>query len=195
MRSERKEGQNNREGIIDLSNLSVFFCDNELLNSYYEKKLAEIEDEDKWIEDNRDNLLREKNKITQAVKDGIISDGEPETIWKFRVKKLEDLKDKLISIKNEAEDRLSEIKKEIALRLGKFLPDWKLKEANVNFTINEKADYCVDGTEITVDLGRLIHEENPIENVIEGITHELFHVWMEEEEKYSDSHQFSSRSE
>jgi hypothetical protein len=49
--------------------------------------------------------------------------------------------------------------------------------------MNDMANYCVDGKDITADLGRLVHQENPIENVIEGITHEVFHLWMKEKKE------------
>ncbi|MDP2705870.1 MAG: DUF5700 domain-containing putative Zn-dependent protease, partial [bacterium] len=61
-----------------------------------------------------------------------------------------------------------------------------LEKARINFTINENADFSVDGSEIIVDLGRLAAEEDYFETAVNGITHEVFHVWSGEKSDWSD---------
>lgn len=86
---------------------------------------------------------------------------------------------------------MPEILKEVSVRLGKFLPKWKLKWAKIEFKINEGSDYCInDFNFITVDLGRLAHGDDFIENVMAGLAHEISHVWMTEIERELDTDSF-----
>lgn len=168
------------EGIIDLKNLAVVFCEDGIINSYYESKQAEMTDKDKWIEENQDYLKQNEARITKAVETGQIHNGNPETIWRYRLDMFEGGKEKALEIKKELEERIEQIKAEVAKRLSKFLPDWKLENATVTFTMNESANFCVDGTSIIVDIGRLVWEKDAVEKVIEGMAHEVFHIWMKE---------------
>jgi len=114
----------------------------------------------------------------------------------FYNEKLRELEDKAkegqekaLVIKNELENHVDEIKAEVTKRLEKFLPDWIVDQAKIVFTMNEGADFCIDRNTITVDLGRLLFEQNQTEKVKEGITHEIFHLWMSEGSEWSDSEQ------
>lgn len=149
-----------KEGQINIDALSFNFCDDDTVRTFYDKKLHSLKDKEKWLEKNKDKL--EQNKIAKAVEDGLIKDSQPETIWKFLVDKARDEQKKVIEIKRELESKIDEIKNETVKRLSKFLPDWSSNRAKIIFTMNEKADFCIDGDTITVDLGRLLLEQDPI---------------------------------
>jgi len=176
MTSEWPQRIERQKGNIDISNLSYDFCDDELINTYYEQKLLEIEDKDKWLEENEENLLQSKDRIAKAVQDGLIANDNPETIWQFQIDRVKNGNEKIVEIKKELEGKIEQIKIDVAKRLSEFLPNWKSENATVTFTMNDKADFCVDKNEITVDLGRLLGNEDFIEKVTEGITHEVFHI-------------------
>ncbi|MEI8344104.1 MAG: DUF5700 domain-containing putative Zn-dependent protease [Candidatus Moraniibacteriota bacterium] len=184
-----------QKGNIDISNLSYDFCDDELINTYYEQKSLEIADRDKWLEENQENLLQSKDRIAKAVQDGLIANDNPETIWQFQSDRAKKGKEKIVEIKKELERKIEQIKIDVTKRLSEFLPNWKSENATVTFTMNDKADFCVDRNEITVDLGRLLGNEDFVEKVTEGITHEVFHIWMKEKNKWSDSNQDNESDE
>jgi len=185
--NEKLESQ--REAVINLDALSFDFCEDDLVGNFYDEKLRELEDKTKWLQENKAKLEQNKEKITKAVEEGLIANAEPETIWQFQVDKVKDGREKVLAIKNELESRIDEIKADVVKRLGRHLPDWTAEKAKIVFTMNEKADFCIDRDTITVDLGRLLFEQNPTEKVKEGITHEVFHLWMSEGSEWSDSEQ------
>lgn len=174
---------------IDISNLSYNFCDDDLINTYYEQKLSELTDKNKWLKKNKENLLQSKDKIAKAVRDGLIIDDKPETIWQFQIDRISKGKNEVMRIKTEIEQRMEQIKINVAKKLSVFLPNWKPEKMIIIFTMNDKADFCVDENEITVDLGRLSGNKDFIEEVTSGIAHEVFHVWMKEKNEWSDSKQ------
>ena len=180
---EQPESQ--KEGLINLDALSFGFCEEDLVRDYYDEELRGLEDKTKWLQENEPRLEQNRDKIAKAVKDGLIPDAEPETIWQFQVNQLE----KVLMIKGELGSRIDEIKTEVAKRLGEYLSDWTIEKTKILFTINEKADFCIDQDSITVDLGRLLFEKDPTEKVIEGITHEVFHLWMSEGAEWLNSKQ------
>lgn len=189
MSSEWPQNTEKQGGNIDISNLSYDFCDEALINTYYEQKLLKIADKDKWLEENQENLTQSKDRIAEAIQDGLIADDNPETIWQFQLDRMKDGKDKIVGIRIELERKIEQIKIDVAKRLSEFLPNWKSEKAIVTFTMNDKADFCVDENEITVDLGRLLGNVDFIEKVTEGITYEVFHIWMKEKNEWSDSKQ------
>jgi hypothetical protein len=178
-----------KEGSVNLDSLSFEFCKDNLVYDFYDEKLGALENKERWLEENRNKLEKNKGKIEKAVENGLIADANPETIWQFQIDKAKDGQEKVLAIKNELESRIGEIKTEVVKRLGKYLPDWTAEKAKIVFTMNERADFCIDRDTITVDLGRLLFEQDPKENVKEGITHEVFHLWMSEGLEWSDSEQ------
>lgn len=184
-----ENSESKREGLVDLDALSFEFCENNLVRDFYEIKLSELGDKEKWLEENEEKLKQNKEKIAKAVENGLIADSRPETIWQFQVDKAKEGQEKVLETKSELENRVDEIRNEVAKRLGKFLPDWTADQTKIVFTINERADFCIDGDTIAVDLGRLLFEKNVTEKVKEGITHEVFHLWMSEKSEWSDSKQ------
>lgn len=177
------------EALINLDALSFDFCEDDQVRNYYETKLGELADKDKWLEDNQEQFALNSEKIAKAVQDGLIADSEPETIWQFQLEKATEGQEKVLAVKRELESRVDEIKAEVAKRLDIFLPDWNAGQATIVFTMNERADFCIDSDIITVDLSRLSFEQNPLETVKEGITHEIFHLWTSEKSGWSDSKQ------
>jgi len=188
-RHSPKNLESKKEGLINLSSLSFEFCDNDLVHTFYYEKLRLLADKEKWLEENKDTLEQNKDEIAKAVEDGLIADAEPETIWQFQIDKAKKEQERVLAIKRELESRIDEIKREAAKRLGKYLPNWTAGKAKVVFTMNKMADFCIDRDIITVDLGRLLFEQDPTEKVKEGITHEIFHLWMLEGLEWSDSGQ------
>lgn len=177
------------ETIINLKALSFDFCQDTFIRDFYEEKINELNDQDKWLEKNEKELVQSHDKIAQAVEDGLIADEQFETIRQFQIDKTKEKPEKVLALKSELEDHVDEIKNEVAKRLGKFLPDWTAGQAKIIFTINEKSNFSIDNDIITVDLDRLTAEPDPIETVTEGITHEVFHFWMAEGSDWSDSRQ------
>lgn len=183
--------ESKKESSIDLSVLTFDFCADGQIKSYYDQKLSEIEDREKWIEENKERLTQNKAKILKAVEDGLISDDRPETIWQFQYNKAKEGPEKVLQIKKELEGKVEDMKRIVAERLGGFLPDWILNKTTISFAMNEKADFCVDKDNITVDLGRLVSEKDFFEKTIQGITHEVFHIWMSKKSDWSDAEQES----
>ncbi|MFH1456900.1 MAG: DUF5700 domain-containing putative Zn-dependent protease [Patescibacteria group bacterium] len=189
MNSKWSQNTERQGGKIDISNLSYDFCNDDLISTYYEQKLLEIADKNKWLEENQENLLQSKDRIAKAIQDGLIANNNPDTIWQFQMNRIQNGKNEIIRIKAAIERNIEQIKINVAKRLSEFLPKWISEKATVTFTMNDKADFCVDENQITVDLGRLLRNENFIEKVTEGISHEVFHIWMKEKNKWSDSKQ------
>lgn len=169
-----------KESEVDLSSLSVDFCSNQEIEQRCQNKLKDIQDKDQWLEKNREKIAKNKSQIQKALEKGLISDDKSETLWEFEAKRLNEIKEKAPLVKQEIEQGIENIKEEVKSRLQKFIPSWKLKEASVTFTMNDRADFWVVGHKITVDLGRLALQDQPLENTIQGLTHELFHVWNKE---------------
>lgn len=167
------------------------FCADDKIKNYYDQELSKIEDREKWIEENKEKLIQNKAKILKAVEDGLISDNRPGTIWQFQYNEAKEGQEKVLQIKRELEGGVKDIKRIVAERLGGFLPDWILNKATISFTMNEKADFCIDRDNITVDLGRLVLEKDFFEKTIQGIAHEVFHIWMSEKLDWSDAEQDS----
>lgn len=188
--SEKQDGVESAD-IVDLSNLKIDFQSDQKITEYYKIKLEEIEDMDKWLEKNKFNIERNKVAIALAVQQGLIKNDSIEAIWQFEIEQKRREQEGVIEVKNILEARLPEILKEISTHLGEFLPGWKLKWAKIEFKINEGSDYCInDFNFITADLGRLIHEDDFIENVTAGLAHEISHVWMNEKERKWDTDSF-----
>jgi hypothetical protein len=179
--------ENKTESLIDLKNLSFEFCSDELIVKSKNKELTELENQKKWTEENQSKWERKKDKIEEAVRMGFLIDSKLETIRQSKINRLEKDQTKTIEVKKELEQKIEAIKNEVTKKLAKYLPNWKAKETNIIFTINEEADFCINGNTITADLGRLIFSQNPQETVIEGLTHEVFHAWMNEQKDYSEA--------
>lgn len=180
---------------IDLSALTFNFCADDEVVLYYNQELDEIGNRERWIEENKEILTQNKTRIVQAVKDGMIFDDRPETIWQYEYARTKEGQEKILRIKKELAGKVEDIKKRVAEKLENFLPDWVSKKIAVIFTLNKEADFCVDEENVTVDLGRLALEENFLEKTIQGITHEVFHIWMSEKLTWSDAEQDSISDE
>lgn len=177
----------------DLSNLKIDFLSDQKIEEYYERKLQEIEKKDQWLEKNKSNIEKNKNAVMLAVKQGLINDDNIESIWRFVLEKTKKEQERAIKIKNILEAKLPEILKEISSRLGEFLSGWKLEWAKIEFKINEGSNYCINEHNfITVDIGRLVHKDDFIEDVTAGLTHEISHVWITEIERKSDTDSFNA---
>lgn len=172
--------ESQKEDEINLSALTFDFISDDEVTSYCKGKLYELEDRDKWITENEEKIEQNKENILKAVNEGLIPNSEPETIWQLQIKETENKQENILRLKKELENNIEFIKQGVIKKLAEFLPNWNLKEAAINFTINEKSDSCVNGSNIMIDLSRLAMEENPIETTVHKITHEIFHIWMSE---------------
>lgn len=177
------------ESEINLSSLSFSFWSNDEIKILWEQKIRDLEDKEKWIKENEDKILKNKEVLAVAVESGVIPNSNTETIRKYICDKAKNEIGKIPQIKNELEKRIEYIKKSVSEKLAEFLPSWILDKATVTFGVNEKADYSIDGNNIFVDLGRLISKDNFIRNTVQGITHEVFHIWMGEKTNWSDDKQ------
>ncbi len=189
IQKQKVEEWKKNESKIDLDLLSFNFCPDSEADNYYDKKLEELEDKDRWIERNKNELLENKDRIAKAIENGLIADEKSETIWQFQIDRVKQEKEKIVQIKKELNEKIDQIKDGVVKKLSKLLPDWKPDKIIINFTINENADFCVDGDTITVDLERLSSEKDFLEKTVRGLTHEIFHVWMSEGNEWSDSKQ------
>ena len=54
--------ESRKESAVDLSVLTFDFHTNDQIKNHYDQKLLEIEDKKKWIEENKESLV--KNKLT-----------------------------------------------------------------------------------------------------------------------------------
>jgi len=178
-----------KESIINLSALGFDFCSDDEITDYYGQKMSEIKDKERWINENREKLSQNRAKILKAVEDGLIPDDRQETIWQFQHDKVKEEREKVLLIKREFESKVEDIKKLVTEKLSGFLPDWILDKATIPFTMNNGADFCVNKDVITVDLGRLTFEKDFFEKAVQGIAHEVFHVWMSEKSDWSDAEQ------
>ncbi len=72
--------ESRKESAVDLSVLTFDFYADDQIKNHYDQKLLEVEDKDKWLEENKESLVQNKTKILKAVEDGLIPDSRPETI-------------------------------------------------------------------------------------------------------------------
>lgn len=171
---------------INLNALEFDFCNDDFIKNYYEKKISEIADKKKWIETHSNSLAKEQKRIEKAVELGIIPDARAETIWEFNVNKLKNASTNAIETKNKLEKQLDQILENIQNRLNTYLPNWKAQKAKIKFGMYERADFRIDFDTIFVDLGRLQFADNTNEELINGLSHELFHLWFSENIDWSD---------
>ncbi|MFA6586241.1 MAG: DUF5700 domain-containing putative Zn-dependent protease [Candidatus Paceibacterota bacterium] len=171
---------------INLSKLSFNFCDDTFIEEYFISRIREMEDKYQWIEKNREKLMAHKNEVDDLIKNGLIQDGNIETIWQYRLDRYKKDHERVLKVKSYLESNIEYIRENVAKKLSIFFSVFDLKKTNVNFTINKKADFCVE-RDIIVDLVRLGVKNNPLQDAINGITHESFHVWMGEKSDWRDS--------
>ena len=172
---------------IDLSHVSVRFIDDKTIDRHYVKKASKIADPQKWYDMNRNALENEKPALEKMVADGILPDTRPESLCRYLQNRLASEKTEAERLRDAVKERHQEILRAAASRLSEFIPSWKPEKASLFFTLDERADFRVDGTKITADLGRLAHAKNWLETATAGITHEIFHIWMQEGDDWSDA--------
>ena len=172
---------------INLTELSFNFCSDKVIDDFYNEKTRELLNKEKWLKDNNEFIEQNIKVIAKAINNGLIPDNKLETIWQFQVNKAKEAAKSLININNNLKQYVKEIKSEVAKKLSQYLPDWSIKNASIFFTMNENADYYMENNCITVDLERLLWEKDPLEKVKQGITHEVFHLWMLEKVIWSNS--------
>ncbi|HHX58356.1 MAG TPA: hypothetical protein GX706_01140 [Candidatus Moranbacteria bacterium] len=151
----------------------------EELKSENNLALQKVASFDNWLETNRDELTINKEKIEEAVELGLITNSEPETVWRYQKEKLEKDLEKMLEVKLFIEKNIKKIKLSINQRIESSIPIRGKITANLNFKINELADFCVEEKNITADLRRLSHSQNLMQDIVDGVTHEIFHAWFQ----------------
>ncbi len=179
---EIPETESKKESLIDLKALSFNFCSEDFLHSFYNRKLQQLENKEKWLAEYGKQIEENKKALNEAVQKGLIRDSEPETIRNFQIDREKEKQKRVMEIISTIQNHADEIKDDVAQSLSKFLPDWS-PAMEIMFTINKKADFCINDEGIIVDLERLVREDNPLETIKKGIIHELFHFWMSQEDK------------
>jgi len=180
MSDKLKNAESSKESSVELSALNFSFCPDEEITKHYQEQLEDLRDKDKWLAANKEKIAQSKDRIAEYIKDGLMPDDKPESIWRFSVDRIKESESRTIEVKKELEPKTGEIRNAVSGRLAKFLPDWACKGADVNFAINEKSDFWVNDNVITADLTRLAFDKDFVETAVEGTTHEVFHIWMQE---------------
>jgi len=184
----KAEIEQNKENKVDLTNLSISFdSDKNIRNLFSEKKV--IENYEEWFKENKKELEKKQDEIIKAVEMSILTDSDSRTIYNFVVERSTKDADNIIKIKNNLEENLEDILQKVIKNLEEFIPNWKIPFSKLKFSVYERADFRIDRNFIYADLRRLVYAKKPIEKVIKGITHEVFHIWMGELNNWLDSKQ------
>ncbi|EKE18772.1 MAG: hypothetical protein ACD_9C00242G0002 [uncultured bacterium] len=168
-----------KESNIDLLLVKVDFIADTEIDLWCSQKIAESKDMASWIKKMEDDDKLKQEDIDWALKNGMIAQNTKQAVWEYVHAKDIGRRVAIEKIRNEIEQKLKFIMRQSASMLEKYLPDWKPENLVINFTTNESANFCIDVKNITIDLNRLSENPNAINDVINGITHELFHAWME----------------
>ncbi len=182
-----KQTINKQEGCpqkIDLSGVNFEFIGDKEIREYFKRKLSD--DFEAWFEDKKDKFEKSKESIAEFVKNGIIPDGKPETIYAYEKNQILKTSEDIFLSKEKIKNNLETIIDEVRKKLEKYIDNWKPKDLKVKVTIDESTNFRYDKDVVYVDLVRLAQDKNEIEEIIEGITHELVHAWFEESENEKD---------
>lgn len=190
---ETNLGKEEKEPRIDLSSVKMEFCSKQKVKEWHEEKLSELKDKDKWIEENQENFEKKKGQIDKLVRRGELPDARIETLWEVKRKDLEGAREDIDRIKVEIERNKEWFKESVSKQLERYLPAWTPKEIKIVFTINQESDFEFHNNTIIADLYRLSLEKKLEKRVKEGVSHELFHIWMEEENEWSKEERASSK--
>ncbi len=180
------------ESNIDLSKTVLKFWSDGEIDSFFDERLLSLQNPADFIEVNKwqfDNFKRH-----------IVDEGysEEEIIRRFIQREIgasTRAREKVVTVRNTLENKKEEILEQVRIKLAKYLPDWCTNDVEINFKVMEDADYRHPRNgKVEVDLWRLTFQDDVVENVVDGITHELFHEWMGESSQkyYGDEEKFVS---
>jgi len=169
-----------KEAGIDLSLVEFNFCDEEKIKDDFAVEIGELENKEKWLNSNKNWLHKNKDKIAELIKTGMLSDNDPESIRKMKLKGARKRLERVLFVKKELEKNIDVIKSEVINKLTKFLSNWTPDKISIDFTLNKNADFCIKNKRIIVDLSRLSFEKDYLKEAINGVTHELFHAWQKD---------------
>ena len=192
MDKEPKKSETNIESNINFSKVELKYWSDEEINSFFDKRITALQNPAEFIEANKwqfDNFKRHRMDEGYS---------EEEMIKRFVQREIKDstnAKEKAIIVKNKLESKKEEILEKVRVKLAEYLPDWNANTTKIVFKVMGDADYRHPRNgEVEVDLWRLTFQDDVIENVVDGITHELFHEWMGESSQkyYRDENKFVS---
>jgi len=166
-----------QEGQIDLASIPIEFCTDEFISDFY---LKQYEDKEKWLREQRVRNESHREELAKAVQAGILKDSNPETILQRSIYMAYKRKKVLIEFRKEIEIKKDSIMAEVAKRLGKYLPDWSPKNSKIFFTIEQSYTCWCKNNDAYINLLVFVDVDDPIEKLIQYLTHELAHLWMQE---------------
>lgn len=190
MNIEKNEQLKTTESEIDLSNLKIGFWDDRRINDWHENN--QLPDFEQWHKENIEVIKQASDEIKKAIEMGLVSDDSPQALYDFQVERMHKSKDKVLEVRDNIKENVDSILNTTSGRLANYLPDWQLEGSQAVFKINPEADFRVEKRNISVDLQRLTFQEDPIKETQDGLTHELFHVWLEE--KGIDNEDYSGKT-
>lgn len=180
------------ESNIDLSKTILKFWSKERINSFFDERILSLQKPDDFIEKNKWQFDNFKKHLTDR------NYSEEEIVKLFiqrEIRNSVNYRERIFAIRDQLESKKEEILEQVRIKLAKYLPDWYTNDIEITFKIMEDADFRHPRNgEIEVDLWRLVFQDDVVENVIDGVTHELFHEWMGQgSQKYHmDEEKFST---
>lgn len=168
------------ESIVDLSKIKMIYISDKEIDVYYAQEIEKVENRENWIAKNEQRINKES--IKRGFEEGVIPEESIEAVWQYVYNRKLGEVEKVKKLRDKIELELSGTLQDVSLRLAKFIPIWKPEKINIEFTINERANFCNDqtGKKVTIDLVRLTACDDVEEKLINGLVHELVHCWMKE---------------
>jgi hypothetical protein len=164
---------------IDLMNVKIEFWSDEQIAAFFDDRLEALNDPENFLSKNQwqlDNLKR------HVAKEGYSDQEIADKFIQREKRRSVEMKEKCIAVKAELESKLELIMEAVHTKLATYLPNWKPSSVKVTFKIMEDADYRhPNNGEVEADLWRIVYKENKVDDVIHGVTHEIFHEWMNEQ--------------
>jgi hypothetical protein len=173
--------ENNHESKIDLTSVEAKFCHDSEIEDYFDRKSEELNDPIEYARRNTQGFDRLKKYLESKGKN--FSEEELVEIFiddeRYRFQRNKANIEKVLETKHLIEQNFRLILDLSRRRLSEYLPDWKPNSVTIEFNMMENADFMhPEPGKIVVDIWRLGFKKDPIEDVAEGISHELFHEWM-----------------
>jgi len=183
MEKEPKNGEVNIESNINFSKVNLKYWSDEEINSFFDKRITALQNSNEFIEENKWQFDNFKKHI---IGEGYSGEEMIKRFIQREIKNSTNAKEKATTVRNQLEEKKEEILEQVKLKLEKYLPDWDVNTTEIVFKVMEDADYRHPRNgKVEVDLWRLTFQDDVIENVVGGITHELLHEWMgESSQKY-----------
>ncbi|PIR86998.1 MAG: hypothetical protein COU11_02085 [Candidatus Harrisonbacteria bacterium CG10_big_fil_rev_8_21_14_0_10_49_15] len=180
MRQEQILGKEVVTGSVDLTEVSFSFSSDTELAQYGEAIRTELGNKEKWLAERAEEFVANRVQIEEAVVAGVLPEATLEAVWRWRSAQEETARERLLKIRDLLADNVEVLRAAAEARLARFLPDWSPRELRVVFTTDESADYRFDEGVVYVSLPHQLKISDVLQDVEQGLAHELFHAWMQE---------------